>query len=166
MDICSEGGGVGQNSDTTDVPQDAQEYESRAENSRKRTHLPSYPRQSERTQSRHKLARRKLAAQGFTTLPDFLKQMSEKEKRQARLAALVAAATTSNQASNQPGSKQPGLWIEEEEETSKEGTPEPFQVDSDTEEVQSEDSTRSTAMAAGGFSPGERAHLGACTPHS
>ncbi|KAF8263009.1 hypothetical protein EI94DRAFT_1704323 [Lactarius quietus] len=94
MDLSSEGDGGGQYRDTGNVLRNAQEREFQAESFRKRTHLPSYPGQSERTQSRRKLANRKLAAQGFTTLPEFLKQTAEKQKRQARLAVLVAAATT------------------------------------------------------------------------
>ena len=46
------------------------------------------------TQSRQKLAQRKLAAQGFVPLAVFLKRVEEKEKQQARLSALVAAAVT------------------------------------------------------------------------
>jgi hypothetical protein len=42
--------------------------------------------------SRKRLAQRKMAAQGFTTLPDFLRQMAEKKKQQSKLDALVAVA--------------------------------------------------------------------------
>ncbi|KAH9177945.1 hypothetical protein EDB89DRAFT_1902037 [Lactarius sanguifluus] len=63
-----------------------------AENPRKRTHVPHYPGKSERTMSRERLAWRKLEAQGFTTLPNFFRQKAEKEQREAKLAALVAAS--------------------------------------------------------------------------
>lgn len=83
----------------------------RAENPQKCPHPHSYPGHSERTQSRQKLAQRKLAAQGFATLPEFLKRVEEKKQQQARLSALVAAATTATR------SKQGGQYnLEEEEE--------------------------------------------------
>ncbi|KAH9159876.1 hypothetical protein EDB89DRAFT_2082892 [Lactarius sanguifluus] len=41
--------------------------------------------------SRERLAWRKLAAQGFSMLPDFFRQKAKKEQQEARLAALVAA---------------------------------------------------------------------------
>jgi hypothetical protein len=89
-----EGDGSGQNRGTANVLQNAQEQELRTENSQKCPHPSSYPGHSERTQSRWKLAQRKLAAQGFATLPEFLKQVEEKEQWQAKLSALVAATTT------------------------------------------------------------------------
>ncbi|KAH8985198.1 hypothetical protein EDB83DRAFT_2326139 [Lactarius deliciosus] len=75
---------------TTNVLQSARERALAAENPRKRTHT-AHLGKSERTMSRERLAWRKLAAQGFSTLPDFFRQTAEKEQRKARLAALVAA---------------------------------------------------------------------------
>ena len=89
--------------------------------------MPDCPRKSEMTLSRERLAWRKLAAQGFTTLPDFFMQkaekLAEKEKCDTRLAVLVAAATT------QPSSRQERPCIQQEEEmsgdeiTAEEGNP-------------------------------------------
>ena len=69
-----------------------------------------YPGQSKRTMSRKRLAQKKLAAQGFMTLPDFLRQMAKKTKQQAKLDALVAVAAA------QPKSMQTQWEIQEEEE--------------------------------------------------
>ncbi|KAH9159489.1 hypothetical protein EDB89DRAFT_2083681 [Lactarius sanguifluus] len=75
---------------TTNVLQSARERTLAAENPRKRTRT-AHLGKSERTLSRERLAWRKLAAQGFSTLPDFFRQKAEKEQQEARLAALVAA---------------------------------------------------------------------------
>ncbi|KAH8979352.1 hypothetical protein EDB92DRAFT_1821065 [Lactarius akahatsu] len=67
--------------------------------------------------SRERLAWRKLAAQGFSTLPDFFRQKAEKEQQEARLAALVAAHSAQR-------SVQPKQYIlEEEEETESDSGP-------------------------------------------
>ncbi|KAH9027895.1 hypothetical protein EDB85DRAFT_1892794 [Lactarius pseudohatsudake] len=95
---------------TTNVLRSAREQALAAETHRKRAHTP-HPGKSERTMSRERLAWRKLAAQGFSTLPDFFRQKAEKEQREARLAAMVAAHSAQR-------SVQPKRYIlEEEEET-------------------------------------------------
>lgn len=78
-----------------------------------RINAPRYPGKSERTLSRQKQAWRKLAAQGFTTLPDFLRQQTEKSEKKARIAALVAATTAA-----QSRSMQQRPYVLEEEEAS------------------------------------------------
>ena len=75
-----------------------------------------YPGQSKRTMSRKRLAQRKMAAQGFTTLPDFLRQMAEKKKQQSKLDTLVAVAAA------QPRSMQTRWQIQEEEEEEGDGS--------------------------------------------
>ncbi|KAH9023139.1 hypothetical protein EDB85DRAFT_2151322 [Lactarius pseudohatsudake] len=101
---------------TTNVLRSAQEQALAAETHRKRAHTP-HPGKSERTMSRERLAWRKLAAQGFSTLPDFFRQKAEKEQREARLAAMVAAHSAQR-------SVQPKRYIlEEEEETESDSGP-------------------------------------------
>ena len=110
MDLGSKGDTGGHVRGTTVVLLSAQEQQ---EISRKRAHVPDCPRKSERTLSRERLAWTKLAAQGFTTLPDFFRQkaekLAEKEKRDTRLGVLVAAATA------QPSSGQKITYIHKEE---------------------------------------------------
>lgn len=120
MDLSHEGDCNGRDRDITHVLQSAPEEAVAAlvaaEKSRKSTHAPHFPGNSERTLSRKRQAWRKLAAQGFTTLPEFLRQKAEDEERKARLAALVAA-----HASAWPRSMQDTHIREEEEEESASG---------------------------------------------
>ena len=117
MDLGSEGHEHGHDKDATNALQSPQEQGLAAENPRKRpAATPNYPGKSERTLSRQRLAQTKLAAQGFTTLPEFFQQKAEKEKQEARLrvAALVAAAT----ATVRSRSMQHRPYVLEEEEVS------------------------------------------------
>ncbi|KAH9013430.1 hypothetical protein EDB84DRAFT_1640459 [Lactarius hengduanensis] len=127
---------LGHDTRATQVLQSAEEQEVTIEQSIKCPRAPHFPGKSERTLSREKLAWRKLAAQGFTTLPDFFRQKAEKEDRQARLDALVAAAVTWHRFMQRRQEE------EEEEEEEEEVVPcvskltsEPIQVD-DTAGVQ------------------------------
>ena len=113
MDLDSEGDRGGHNNEIAECLQYAQERAVLTEHSREHSYASvasHYPGQSERTMSRKRLAQRKLAAQGFTTLPDFLRQMAEKTKQQAKLDALVAVAAA------RPRSMQTRWQIQEEEE--------------------------------------------------
>ena len=116
-DLGGEGGGGVHHRHAANFVQSAQKRELTVGNSGARTHMPSHPGRSERTLSRQKLAQRKLAAQGFTMLPDFLRQKAEKAEREARLAALVAAALAAATAAR-PRSTQQNPFVLEEEETS------------------------------------------------
>ncbi|KAH9077766.1 hypothetical protein EDB83DRAFT_2311455 [Lactarius deliciosus] len=135
MDLGHEGDRGGHNGDTAQVLRSAEEREVTTEQSTKRPRTPHFPGKSERTLSREKLAWRKLAAQGFTTLPDFFRKRTEKEDRQARLDALVAAAVTRHRSMQQRE--------EEEEEEEAVTVPcvsklisEPIQVDDSDTDVQ------------------------------
>ena len=87
-----------------------------AGNSTKHTHTAGHPRKSERTLRRQKQAERKMAAQGFTTLADFLQWKAAKAEQEARLSALVAAATAAQTRSIQQNipEEEEGLPVEDE----------------------------------------------------
>ncbi|KAH9026179.1 hypothetical protein EDB85DRAFT_2175733 [Lactarius pseudohatsudake] len=116
MDLGHEGDRGGHDGDTTRALRSAEEQ---AEQSIKCQRAPHFPGKSERTLSRERLAWRKLAAQGFTTLPDFFRQKVEKEDWQARLNALVAAAAASRCRSMQQRQEEEG---EGEAEASRDDT--------------------------------------------
>lgn len=139
--ISSEGDGAGHIRHAVDVVPSAQDQVLAVENPRKRMRAADCPGRSERTLSRQKLARRKLAAQGFTTLPDFLRQKREKAEREGKLAALVAAAIAARPRSARH------VTLEEEEGSGddsemvvEKSNPMPCVIEVDSEPIEVEDS--------------------------
>ncbi|KAH9161478.1 hypothetical protein EDB89DRAFT_1913864 [Lactarius sanguifluus] len=148
MDLGHEGDRGGHDGDTTQALQGA---EKQAEQSIKCQRAPHFPGKSERTLSRERLAWRKLAAKGFTTLPDFFRQNVEKEDWQARLNALVAAAAASWCRSMQQRQEEEEEEGEGEAEASRDdtiaaGMPCIFKITSHSEPIQVDNTAKVLSM--------------------